>query len=420
MSEDEKIQDYENDPQKVLLTKPTIVTKLKVIDLKNLLSPNKSSSQNMKENEQSVSSRHLSNEITKNNAKFSSTHIKKNASSKNKVRTIEEQNYIINLLKKNIQKRRNILPNLKLNIVNAYSNNINNIIYSPNKNSQRYFSTEENNKKKPFLSNYERYIKYNNHAHKLPKIDKISQIMQNNPNNSSSLNQNNLLRENLQNQLFNSQKIINTSTNTDSYNTRNLLSREMNSDNIFKNIEKNIEFRKKYIDMHNMLERIEECKKNKESHENNEKTEPGKRESETFFISGGINFNQDNLEQLKKELGLPSQSNEIINSDENQEENENIKKKNILMSSDEIEKLKSNDKKFIYEVNKKLIGKDKIIDIRNTNLVPDSIFTGRYNKIKKLEKIVHKIKNNRLAPLNLGKSNSTKHLGKEKLDILVY
>ena len=409
MSDDGKIQVNKNiESQKIILTKPIISNKLRIIDVKELSSSNHSY---IKEHRRSSPSRYFSSNITKNNSKIHPSFIKRNVSGKSSIRTSEEQDYIINLLKKNIQKRRNILPNLKLNAANRYDKNINKNNNSSNINPKKYYSKKVNNNNKKFIGDYERYVKYNNHAHKLPKIAKCL----------STLNENNTQQDNSQNQSINYKYIINTSTNTDAHNTHNtkkLLLKEKNSDNFFKNIEKKIELRKKCIDMHNMIERIEECKKNKNSQENSLKDEHVKRESEPFFISGVINYDRENLELLKKDLGMPSESKEIINMD--QGNNENNKNQNIGMSLEEMEKLKSKDQKLILEINKKLIDKDKIINISKINLIPDTIFTGRYKQIKKMEMIAYKIKNKRLPPLNLGINDSSENLGKKKLETLEY
>ena len=189
MSDDGKIQVNKNiESQKIILTKPIISNKLRIIDVKELSSSNHSY---IKEHRRSSPSRYFSSNITENNSKIHPSFIKRNVSGKSSIRTSEEQDYIINLLKKNIQKRRNILPNLKLNAANRYDKNINKNNNSSNINPKKYYSKKVNNNNKKFIGNYERYVKYNNHGHKLPKIAKcLSTLNENNTQQEKSTSNN--------------------------------------------------------------------------------------------------------------------------------------------------------------------------------------------------------------------------------------
>ena len=306
--------------------------------------------------------------------------------------------YIINLIRQNIQKRNNILPKIKISIFNQNFITIN---------SERKYETEENNLKKIKMNNFAKNIKYN----KLPQIAKSFQYTEEKSNTKLVENDMQIINNNINKNKNNSSSINSERQNKNLdkiIKVKNKISEEF-----FKNIEKNMQTKKNYIDVNNMIERIEDLKNfskprnrneniNNYNNENNNTNERGK-----FFISETIDYNKNYIDSLKKELGIETKNHKKYEEEKDEKNNE------VLLSRSEIEKLKNTDKKIIFDINKKLINKEKIIDLCKINEVPDSIFDGRYKNIKQMEMISHKILSNKLTPLRLGKSSSMKIVKKE-------
>ena len=298
--------------------------------------------------------------------------------------------YILNLIRQNIQKRNNILPKIKLNFIVT--------------NSEKRFETEETPHKKLVMNNFLKNIR----SHRLPKIIKNFQKTEENINTISIENDIKIVNNgNKKNKNVNSSS---ANTERQNKNLKRIIEIEnKNFEEFFQNIEKNVETKKNYIDVNNMMERIEDIKKisqqQNNNKENNNNENDNNKKSCNFFISETINYEKNDLDLLKEELGIE------VKNDENNEGEKNEKNSEEL-SLNEIEKLKNNDKKFIFDVNKKLINKEKIIGLCNLNSVPNTIFDGNYKNIKKMEKISRQIKKNKLEPLKLGKSSSVESLVK--------
>ena len=313
--------------------------------------------------------------------------------------------YIVNLIQQNIKKRNNILPKLKINI---FKPNI--FIVSSHKRCE----TRENNHKKVKMRNFSKNIKYS----RLPHINKSFQSTE--EKNNSILTENDIQITNNISQI--NKHISSSSTNTEPQNKKPKKIIEIENKNFekfFKNIEKNIEAKKNYIDVNNMMERIEDLKKYSQAKNdynendvidnNNEMyTSKNNKEHSNFFISGVIDYNKNDLNSLKKELEIEIKNNLKYEGEKNE--------KNSIELSSEIEKLKNKDEQVIFDINKKLINKEKIINLCKINTVPDSIFEGKYYKnIKKIEMISHKIINTKLDPLNLDKKSIMRSLTNEKI-----